>query len=734
MILKGSQRGGAQALALHLLNQADNDHIEVHSVNGFMASDVEGALQEIQAISRATNCKQYMFSLSLSPPEDAVVTDQDFLDAIQQSMEKLGLAGQPHVVIFHEKNARRHCHVVISRIDTDVMKSINLPFFKERLCELSHQLYLTHGWEVPKGHEDRALSDPLNYSLEEHQVAKRAKRDPKVIKACLQECWAQSDSKTSFTAALQTNGFMLCRGDRRGFVAIDLDGNIYSLSRWLGVKTKELKSRLGDPEGLPDIETSLVAFETQATDATASDSNHTLAEFDAKMAGLLRRKEHLKGQQRSERFKLRDAHQDQKLARIKELRNAQSGLQGLWNWASGKRTHLIAVHKAELGILDEKAQLEALGLSKRQRDERRILQVKIDQLQSWRDAQFGLLATKSVNALQPELAQPDPEELIRAERVRQNPEYILDVITDKETCFTRNDIQRALSNYITDPQTYQTAIASVLESDKLVIVEDSNALVYSTREMVDLEIRMLELSKGMASHKAYGVSSGNLKSAIQRQNKALQKEVGANLSEEQRRAVTHLVNRRQLTAVIGLAGAGKSTMLSAARDAWERQGYRVIGAALAGKAADGLQNASGIPSRTLASYELSWKNGRNLLQPGDVLVVDEAGMVGSRQLARFVEEIHKRRAKLVLVGDPDQLQPINAGTPFRDITNKIGYAELNEIRRQKIAWQRQASYDLAKGRVAEAMAAYDAHGAIQTEATQDDAITALVEDYIADWE
>lgn len=303
MILKGSQRGGAQALALHLLNEADNDHVEVHSVNGFMASDVEGALQEIQAIARATNCKQFMFSLSLCPPQDAVVPDQDFLDAIQQAMEKLGLTGQPHVIIFHEKNARRHCHVVISRIDTDVMKAINLPFFKERLCELSHELYLTHGWDMPKGHEDRTLSDPLNYSLEEQQVANRAKRDPKAIKALLQECWACSDNKVSFVTALQENGFTLARGDRRGFVALDADGNVYSLSRWLGVKTKELKARLGDPDLLPNIET---VFETEAAEPVACDSDHILAQFDSRMAVLVREKEHQKAGQRHERFEMRD--------------------------------------------------------------------------------------------------------------------------------------------------------------------------------------------------------------------------------------------------------------------------------------------------------------------------------------------------------------------------------------------------------------------------------------------
>ncbi|MBM1556249.1 AAA family ATPase [Sulfitobacter mediterraneus] len=730
MILKGSQRGGAKALALHLLNEADNDHVEVHSVKGFMCTDVEGALQEIQAIARGTNCKQFMFSLSLSPPEDAIVSDQDFFDAIRQSMEKLGLTEQPHVVIFHEKNARRHCHVVISRIDTGVMKAINLPFFKDRLMELSRELYLTHGWNMPKGHEDRMRSDPLNYTLEEHQVAKRAKRDPKILKALLQECWARSDSNVSFASALQENGLMLCRGDRRGFVAVDAQGTTYSLSRWLGVKTKDLRARLGDPSWLPDIET---ALDAGAIEPQGRGHGPVTAQFDAKMAKLLRQKEHLKGEQRQARLQLRELHQRKKLARTTELRAATSGLQSLWDWATGKRQQVISARKAVLEKLDEHALTEALFLSKRQRDVRRVLQDKITALQAWRDTDLGRVDVPA-QGQNVDTPVPNVEELRLAARVRETPTLVLDMITEHKGRFTRNDILRNLGKYIPDSEAHLVAIDTVMASENLVLVEGGKKPTYSTREFLTLEDRTAGLAKTMASTKAFGVSPGNLKSAIQSQNRALQKSVGANLSAEQRRAITHLVNRRQMSAVIGFAGSGKSTMLSAARDAWEQQGYRVLGAALAGKAADGLQSASGIPSRTLASYELSWKNGRNLLQPGDVLVVDEAGMIGSRQLVRFIEEAYKRRAKLVLVGDPDQLQPINAGTPFRDITDQIGSAKLTEIRRQKHAWQRQASLDLAEGRVADALAVYENHGAIQSEATQDAAIAALIEDYMVDWE
>ena len=106
----------------------------------------------------------------------------------------------------------------------------------------------------------------------------------------------------------------------------------------------------------------------------------------------------------------------------------------------------------------------------------------------------------------------------------------------------------------------------------------------------------------------------------------------ARLSDEQRRAIEHITGPERIAAVVGYAGAGKSTMLAAAREAWEAEGYQVHGAALSGKAAEGLEESSGIQSRTLASWSRGWENDRGTIGRGDVFVIDEAGMVGSLSL------------------------------------------------------------------------------------------------------
>ncbi|GAA3274917.1 hypothetical protein GCM10020258_53380 [Sphingomonas yabuuchiae] len=182
-----------------------------------------------------------------------------------------------------------------------------------------------------------------------------------------------------------------------------------------------------------------------------------------------------------------------------------------------------------------------------------------------------------------------------------------------------------------------------------------------------------------------------------------------------------------LASVVGYAGSGKSAMLGVAREAWEREGYTVRGAALSGIAAENLEGGSGIRSRTIASLEHAWGQGREQLGPKDVLVVDEAGMIGSRQMERVLSQARDAGAKVVMVGDPEQLQAIEAGAAFRSVTERHGAAEITEIRRQREDWQRDATRALATGRTGEAIHAYDERGMVRAADTREQARGELVD-------
>lgn len=338
-----------------------------------------------------------------------------------------------------------------------------------------------------------------------------------------------------------------------------------------------------------------------------------------------------------------------------------------------------------------------------------------------------------------------------AELIRQKPEQVLLLISNEKSVFDRHDIAKTLHRYINDDaQTFRNAFAAVMASPALVELQaeridpetgDVSNARYSTREMIDLELAMARSAKRLHQAHCHGVDPRHVERAMERQDSSLRKTSGGmlaasdpstGLSDEQRHAIKHVTGPEGIAAVVGFAGAGKSTMLAAARKAWEAQGYQVHGAALAGKAAEGLEESSGIPSRTLASWSYSWDHGRDLIGRGDVFVIDEAGMVGSRQLARFIGEAEARGAKIVLVGDHEQLQAIGAGAPFRAIAEQIGHVELSDIRRQRYDWQRQASVAFATHKTAEGLAAYRDHGDIHFAESRDAAMANIVRDYVAD--
>jgi len=316
--------------------------------------------------------------------------------------------------------------------------------------------------------------------------------------------------------------------------------------------------------------------------------------------------------------------------------------------------------------------------------------------------------------------------------IRERPEQALTLVTNEKSVFDRTDVARTLHRYIDDPDTFQAAFLKAMTSPALVELrpEQRDELGrtveparYSTKEMIEMERRMAESADRMAQSRAFPVGRGKVDQAIADR---------PFLAQEQRQAIRHITGPERIEAVVGMAGAGKSTMLGAARQAWEAEGYQVMGAALAGKAAEGLEESSGIRSRTLASYERSWERGRDALNARSVLVIDEAGMVGSRQLSRVLVEADRAGAKVVLVGDPEQLQPIGPGAAFRAVAERAGFVELGEIRRQREGWQRDASADFARHRTAEGLGAYAERGAVRFEDTLGAAREAVVRDVIAD--
>lgn len=201
MILKASERGNAAELARHLMNARDNDHVELHELRGFACDDLAGAMLEADAVAKGIHCRNLLFSLSLNPPENETVPVEVFEATVETVEQRLGLDRHPRAIVFHEKEGRRHAHAVWSRIDAETMTAKNLACYKTRLMEVSRELYLEHGWRMPRGMIDRSLRNPLNFSRAEWQQAKRAQTDPRLIKAAFQDAWNRSDNADALRVA-----------------------------------------------------------------------------------------------------------------------------------------------------------------------------------------------------------------------------------------------------------------------------------------------------------------------------------------------------------------------------------------------------------------------------------------------------------------------------------------------------------------------------------------------------
>jgi Ti-type conjugative transfer relaxase TraA len=295
------------------------------------------------------------------------------------------------------------------------------------------------------------------------------------------------------------------------------------------------------------------------------------------------------------------------------------------------------------------------------------------------------------------------------ERILAEPEIALSAITRQQATFTDHDLARFLHRHTDGRDQFDAALAKVRASDETLRLgrDGQGRERFTSREMLRVERGLEHDADRMAARPGHAVAERDKTAALARASAA-----GLDLSTAQRDALDHVTRRGDLTLLVGYAGTGKSALLGVARDAWEAQGYRVRGAALSGMAAESLEGGSGIPSRTLASLEHAWGRDRELLGPRDVLVVDEAGLVGSRQLGRVMAQADAAGAKVVMVGDAEQLQAIEAGAAFRALAERHGAYELTEVRRQQIDWQRDATRQLATGRTVQALSAYETAGAV----------------------
>lgn len=314
-------------------------------------------------------------------------------------------------------------------------------------------------------------------------------------------------------------------------------------------------------------------------------------------------------------------------------------------------------------------------------------------------------------------------------RLTADPGRLIATVSREKATFTVADLGSALrraTGLEPDEAAYRDLLASALDSSDLVAISSDGRgpARYATRDMIACEQEMAAAGQALARRRSddFNPMPPN------------------GLSPDQIQAFLHATSGPDLVAITGIAGAGKTTTLAAIAAAFEVAGRCVRGAALAAIAARKLTEEAGVATTTLASALAGWRrtDARGLpdpaapLQEGDVFILDEAGLVGSRDMRRLLSEAARAKAKVILVGDVRQLQAIEAGAAFRAMVDTHGAAELSEVRRQRADWQRDASRLLADGRPDAALTLYRDAGAVQASASTSGAMDRLTAAWTAE--
>ena len=253
MVIKGDSVAGASRLAAHLqrtdTNERRNDVIEMRDV---AATDLRGALREMEAVATGCpNCKKPFYHASINTPSNERLTDEQRMQAVDRLEKELGLTGQPRAVVVHEKkDGREHCHVVWSRIELERMRAISDShnFRKHELVARELEREFGHervqGAHIERDGQPRPDRTP---SHKEHQQGERTGVSAKQAKEHITALWRSTDNGKAFAEALKDSGWLLARGDRRDFVALDPKGGTHSLARRIeGATAKDVRARLSD--------------------------------------------------------------------------------------------------------------------------------------------------------------------------------------------------------------------------------------------------------------------------------------------------------------------------------------------------------------------------------------------------------------------------------------------------------------------------------------------------------
>ncbi|PJB70604.1 MAG: hypothetical protein CO093_07310 [Alphaproteobacteria bacterium CG_4_9_14_3_um_filter_47_13] len=257
MVIKGRPRCNGVQLAMYLLDAERNEQVDILAINHPDRDNLHQALADMQDMTdTGQRGTKGLYHAQISPAIGYEMNEDQWRDCVKVLGQELGLEAQPHALVLHQKEGRIHAHVVWQRTDPDSLTLISDSNNYAAHERAARQLENMFGHERIEGPHTGKTKDDKSYSAAELEQGERAALSPAERKAQLTDLWKRSDNGQAFTAALNENGYVLARGDKRGMVIVDEHGEVHSLARQInGVKTKEIEARLDhiDKEKLPNV-------------------------------------------------------------------------------------------------------------------------------------------------------------------------------------------------------------------------------------------------------------------------------------------------------------------------------------------------------------------------------------------------------------------------------------------------------------------------------------------------
>jgi conjugative relaxase-like TrwC/TraI family protein len=303
-------------------------------------------------------------------------------------------------------------------------------------------------------------------------------------------------------------------------------------------------------------------------------------------------------------------------------------------------------------------------------------------------------------------------------------------LTAQASTFARRDVVDHLARRLPVGTSATTtlqqleALADRFLAERAVVVARDEQLAevrYSTPELVALEERMLDGATARADAGCAMAAPEHLRATL---------EAFPNMAQDQADALADLTRSGAgVSLLVGKAGYGKTYVAGAAVHTYGLQGHRVIGTAPTGLAATGLASEGFADARTVDRLLGDLEQRRDRLDSKTVLLVDEAGMVGTRKLARLLDHANRAEAKVILIGDDRQLSSIDAGGGFRGLRLRLGASELTHNRRQQAEWEQQALELVRRFQVEQAVSLYREHDRVVLAETKDELTRGLLDDW-----